>query len=63
MTLNAIVKEDGTLIAKTENLKGLDAVHVAIAERNRCKLFVSTDPHFRNLKTVRPFWINLKEKN
>jgi len=56
------VFKNALLIAHTENLKGLDAVHVAIADHYNCKLFVSSDPHFRNLKTIRPFWINLEEK-
>ncbi len=47
--------------AHAENLKSMDAVHAAIAIRHKCKYFVSTDPHFRNLSNIQFFWINLNE--
>jgi predicted nucleic acid-binding protein len=46
-------------IAHLENLKGMDAVHLAIAAHHHCMLFVSTDPHLRSLVTITPCWINL----
>ncbi len=55
------VFKNALLIAQAENLKGLDAVHVAIADHYNCKLFVSSDPHFRNLN-IQPYWINLEEQ-
>jgi len=47
------------LITQTESLKGMDAIHVAFADRYNCKRFVSIDPHFRNLKIVPPLWVKL----
>jgi len=46
-------------IAHLENLKGMDAVHLAIAVHHCCTLFVSTDSHLRSLTTITPCWINL----
>ncbi|MCI0691589.1 PIN domain-containing protein [candidate division KSB1 bacterium] len=48
-------------LTKSENLKGMDAIHVAIAEHHNCQLFVTSDPHFRNLKIVPPQLINLSK--
>ena len=46
-------------LAHREHLKGLDAVHLAIALHHNCMLFVSTDSHIRSLQTIRPYWIDL----
>lgn len=51
--------KDALTASQTEKLKGMDALHVAFALRYKCRCFVSTDPHFRNLKTVTPIWIDL----
>jgi hypothetical protein len=48
-------------VAHIENLKGLDAVHLALASHHRCTLFVSSDPHFRDLTTITPYWIDLSQ--
>ncbi len=50
---------DALRIAQSENLKAMDAIHVALAQHHQCELFVSSDPHFRSLKTIRPYWIDL----
>lgn len=50
---------DALHIMQTEHLKIIDALHVAIAVHHDCQLFVSSDPHFRLLKTIRPHWIDL----
>ena len=47
------------LIAQTEHLKAMDAIHVAIADHHSCDLFVSSDPHLRHLKIITPYWIDL----
>ncbi len=36
----------------------MDAIHVALALQN-CKYFISTDSHFKNLKSLPTVWINL----
>ena len=46
-------------IAQRERLKAIDAIHIAFAQHHQCELFVSSDPHFRSLKTLRPYWIDL----
>lgn len=51
------------MITQTENLKGMDAIHVAFADRYHCKCFISSDPHFRKLKVVPPIWVNLEENS
>jgi predicted nucleic acid-binding protein len=53
------VFQDALSIASAENLKGMDAVHVAIAKRQGCQRFVSTDPHFARLRVLTPYWIQL----
>jgi predicted nucleic acid-binding protein len=50
---------DALSIAKTETLKSMDAVHVALALRHECECFVSTDSHFKNLKLLSAAWIDL----
>ena len=52
---------DALRIAQSENLKAMDAIHVALAQHHQCELFVSSDPHFRSLKTIRPYWIDLSD--
>ena len=56
------VFEQAMIIAQTENLKAMDAIHVAIAVKNGCQCFVSTDKHFKNLKIISPVWIDLNTK-
>jgi predicted nucleic acid-binding protein len=48
-------------VAYTENLRAMDAIHVAIASHHGCERFVTTDPHFRYLKLIQSHWINLVE--
>lgn len=55
------VFEDALSISSIESLKGIDTIHVAIAKHYKCKLFVSTDPHFKNLTAINPFIIELNE--
>jgi len=50
---------DALDIAKKEGLKSMDAIHVALALQNQCKYFISTDSHFKNLKSLPTVWINL----
>ncbi len=38
----------------------MDAVHVAIAVNHKCKYFISTDPHLKNLGIIQSFLIDLK---
>jgi predicted nucleic acid-binding protein len=57
---SAIFK-NALLLTKSENLKGMDAIHVAIAEHHNCQLFVTSDPHFRNLKIISPQLIDLSK--
>lgn len=42
---------DALVLAVSEGLKGMDAVHVAVAKFHGCERFVTTDPHFRSLTT------------
>lgn len=55
------VFKDALKIAQTENLKAMDSVHLAIAKHHDCERFVSTDPHFKNLKSIHPIWIDLNK--
>jgi predicted nucleic acid-binding protein len=55
------VFKSALLLTKSENLKGMDAIHVAIAEHNNCQIFVTNDPHFRNLKVITPKLIDLSK--
>lgn len=55
----ASVFVDALGIAQHEKLKAIDAIHVALAQHHQCELFVSSDPHFRSLKTIHPYWIDL----
>ena len=49
------------LITQTENLPGMDAIHVAFADHYNCNRFISSDAHLKKLKIVSPLWINLYE--
>jgi predicted nucleic acid-binding protein len=49
-------------IIQTENLKGMDAIHVAFADHYDCNGFVSSDSHFMNLKIIPPLLINLDDE-
>lgn len=51
--------KDALLISQTENLKGMDSIHVAFADHYKCKRFVSSDPHFADLKIIPALWIDL----
>ena len=55
------VFEIALMIAQGENMKAMDAIHVAIAVQHGCKRFVSTDPHFKNLKIMPSTWIDLTQ--
>jgi predicted nucleic acid-binding protein len=57
------VFKDALLLTVSENLKGLDAIHVAIAQHHNCQLFVTSDPHFRNLKVIIPHLIALSKSS
>jgi hypothetical protein len=51
--------DEACAIAVAEGLRGMDAVHVCIAQRNGCECFLTTDPHFRSLTCIKPRWIDL----
>jgi predicted nucleic acid-binding protein len=53
------VFKDALYVSCTEGLKGIDAMHIALATHHKCQLFVSTDPHFRKLKQIQSLWIDL----
>ena len=53
--------EDAQRIMQNEGLNVIDALHVSIAFHDHCQLFVTSDPHFRSLKTIRPYWIDLSD--
>jgi predicted nucleic acid-binding protein len=57
------VFKDALSISSSEALKGLDALHVTLASHHNCQLFVSSDPHFRRLKIMAPYWIDLQGKS
>lgn len=48
------VFKSALLLTKSENLKGMDAIHVAIAEHNNCQIFVSNDPPFSESHSYYP---------
>ena len=54
--------EQAIMIAQTENLKAMDAIHIAIAIHHGCQCFVSSDSHFKNLTIIPPVWIDLSTK-
>lgn len=56
----AQVFENALIIAQSENLKAMDAIHLSLAVHHGCKRFVSTDSHFKNLTIVIPVWIDLR---
>ncbi len=39
----------------------MDALHIAIALANKCELFVSTDPDFKDMKSLPMHWLNLSK--
>lgn len=53
--------QNALLQAKRNNLKSIDAIHIAIAVRYNCELFVTTDPDFRTLKSIPLHWIDLSQ--
>jgi predicted nucleic acid-binding protein len=53
------VFKNALMIAHTENLNAIDAIHVSLAVQHGCKYFVSTDPHFKNLRGISSIWIDL----
>lgn len=40
--------KDALLFTQTENLKPMDAIHLAFAVKYGCARLVTTDPHFKN---------------
>lgn len=48
------------LVIQAEQLKAMDAVHIALALHHHCQCIVSTDKHFRELKTIPVIWIDLQ---
>lgn len=50
---------DALILATSEGLKAMDAVHCAIAKHHCCGRFVTTDPHFNSLKAIPPECISL----
>jgi hypothetical protein len=53
------VFSDALPIAEAEGLRAMDAVHVAIAAHHRCERFVTTDPHFKDLRLIAACWVQL----
>ena len=53
--------KDALLFTQKENLKPMDAVHLAFAAKYGCARLVTTDPHFKNLKTITPHWLDLSQ--
>jgi len=53
--------QNALLHAKKDGLKAMDAIHVAIAVKYDCELFVTTDPDFRTLKSIPLHWIDLSQ--
>lgn len=60
-TIYPKIFNDALHIAQAENLKAIDAIHVAFAKHYGCQLFVSNDSHFRNLAAITPYWIDLRQ--
>lgn len=48
-------------IAQRDNLKAMDAIHVAFAVAYDCQLFITTDPDFRNLTSMPLHLIDLSQ--
>ena len=57
------VFQDAIAIVQQENLKAMDAIHVAFALKYGCELFVTTDTHFKNVKYIPVRWIDLQNWN
>ena len=51
--------KDALLLGQSEDLKGIDLLHVAIARHSNCQRFITTDPHFTQLKSIEPVFIDL----
>jgi len=47
--------QDALSIAPKENLRAIDSIHVALAAHYGCKRFIAADHHFKNLKML-PFY-------
>lgn len=56
------VFDNALQIAQSENLKGMDAIHVSIADHYGCDCFISPDSHFKKLKVIQPIWIDINKK-
>ena len=48
---------DALLVIQTEDIKGMDAIHIAIASHYNCKTFASSDPHFLHLNQNHPVYL------
>lgn len=53
LLIPASVFADALAVARIEDLKAMDAVHVVIAKYHGCERFITTDPHFNSLKAIR----------
>jgi predicted nucleic acid-binding protein len=53
--------EDALNFTQKEKLNPMDAIHLAFAHKYNCKLFVTTDSHFKNLNSIKPLWIDLNQ--
>jgi predicted nucleic acid-binding protein len=58
----ADVFREALTYAKIEGLKAIDAIHLTIAIKQGCHCFISTDAHFKNLKSLLPVWIDLQNQ-
>lgn len=54
------VFQDAISIVQQENLKAMDAIHIAFALKYGCELFITTDSHFKNVKSIPVHWIDLQ---
>ncbi|MEW6236050.1 MAG: PIN domain-containing protein [Candidatus Omnitrophota bacterium] len=52
---------DALLCAQRDNLKAIDATHIAFAVKYGCELFVTTDPDFRTLQSLPLHFIDLSQ--
>lgn len=50
---------DSFQVMQNENLKAMDAIHVALAKHYVCEAFVTTDPDFKHLQSIQPVFIDL----
>jgi len=51
--------DDALQIVQNESLKAMDSIHAAIAAHHGCDCIITTDNDFKNLKTVKAYWIDL----